>query len=77
MGHVWPQEHQLDAILVTILSDGQSKVTTEAVNDEDDRPGDVVLRDVIREVGEDFEKYFSRDISGGSFGKFPFPGGPV
>ena len=45
MGHVWPQEHQLDAILVTILGDGQSKVTTEAINDEDDWPGDVILRD--------------------------------
>ena len=40
MGHVWPQEQQLDAILITILSDGQSKVVTEAVNDKDDRLGE-------------------------------------
>ena len=41
-------------------------MTSEAVNDEDDRPGDVVLRDVICEVRQDIKKYFSRDVSGGS-----------
>ena len=67
MGHVWPQEHQLNAILVTILSDGQSKVTTEAIHDEDDWPGNVIFRDVICEVRKDFKKYLSCDVTRGSF----------
>ena len=77
MGHVWPQEHQLDTVLVAILRDGQSKVPTEAINDEDDWPRDVLLRDVIREVRQDFEKYFSRDITGESFGELPLPGNSI
>ena len=72
MGHVWPQEQRY-----SILRDGQSKVTTEDVNDKDDRLGDVVIRDVIHEVRQDFKKYFLHDITRGSFGKFPLPGNSI
>ena len=63
VGHVCPSEHQLDAILVTIFRDCKAKVTSEAVNDEDDGPGDVVFCDVICEVRQEIKKYFSRDVS--------------
>ena len=63
VGHVAVEEDKLDTKFFTKLSNRQSKVTREPINEQHNGSFNIVLVNMIRQIFQDFKKYLPIDVA--------------